>query len=185
MEDLKALRRRMISKRAALAREEQERLSRQICAQIEALDCYKKAETVMIYSAVRGEADLRYLGGSGKRLVYPLCAAEGKMLALWPKDEAAFRQGAYSIPEPDPLRSREIAPEELDLVICPCTAFDEQGRRLGMGGGYYDRFLPGCTRAVILAAAYEFQKVAELDAQPWDVSMDMVVTETEVYRRGK
>ncbi len=49
-----------------------------------------------------------------------------------------------------------------------------------MGGGYYDRFLPRCERAVIAAVAYELQRVDELETEPWDVAMDLVFTEAEL-----
>jgi len=49
-----------------------------------------------------------------------------------------------------------------------------------MGGGYYDRFLPRCEKAVVAAVAYELQRVDELEAEPWDVAMDVVFTEVEL-----
>lgn len=43
-------------------------------------------------------------------------------------------------------KSELVLPEKIDLVICPCTVFDEEGSRMGMGAGYYDRFLPLCSQ---------------------------------------
>ena len=75
-----------------------------------------------------------------------------------------------------------MAQEEIDLVICPGTAFDDRGGRLGMGGGYYDRFLPGCVRAVFLMAAYENQREDALDLEETDVRMNLIVTEDRIRR---
>ena len=81
-----------------------------------------------------------------------------------------------------PGQCRIVSPEEIDLVLVPCAAFDDQCRRLGMGGGYYDRYLPQCSRAFSAALAYEVQKVFAVAAQAYDVFVDSVVTETGLYR---
>ncbi len=175
------IRRAMRSARKALSPGTVEELSRRIAEKLEELPEYRQAGIVMIYSAVQGEVRLNLL--RGKDFLYPLCTGPGEMCALLPRGEGAWRKGAFGIPEPVRELSREIAPEEIDLVLCPCTAFDADCRRLGMGGGYYDRFLPRCTKAKFIAVAYEFQRVEALEAQSWDIPMDAVVTEERVYRR--
>ena len=79
--------------------------------------------------------------------------------------------------------SREIPPDQIDLVVCPGTAFDPACRRMGMGGGYYDRFLPKCTRARIVMVAFEAQKVDEIPADAWDQPVEQVFTEDRIYAR--
>lgn len=177
------LRREMRCARKALSRDTVEELSRRIVSKVEELPEYRLARIVMIYRAVQGEVSLELL--QGKIFAYPLCTGPGEMRALLPEGEGAWRTGAFGIPEPVRELSREIAPEEIDLVLCPCTAFDPDCRRLGMGGGYYDRFLPRCTGAKFIAVAYEFQRAEALEAQSWDIPMDAVVTEERVYRRKR
>ena len=63
------------------------------------------------------------------------------------------------------------------------TGFDEACRRLGMGGGFYDRYLPKCVNAGIVAVAFECQKAKEVPAEAWDKPVDAVFTEDAVYRR--
>ena len=53
--------------------------------------------------------------------------------------------------------------------------------RMGMGAGYYDRFLPKCTRADIVGVAFEAQKAEVLPADPWDRPMDIIYTEKRSY----
>ena len=181
MEDRGQRRREKILAREALRMEERRSYSTAIVQRLTQLPEYRAAETVMLYRAVKAEVNLE--GLSGKRFVWPLCIGAGEMIALLPEDESAWQKGYCGIPEPVRDRSREIAPEEIDLVICPCTAFDAQCHRMGMGKGFYDRFLPRCPKARFVAVAFEVQKAELIAAGPWDVPMDAVVTEKTVYRR--
>ncbi|MGN0981345.1 MAG: 5-formyltetrahydrofolate cyclo-ligase [Candidatus Limivicinus sp.] len=181
MGDKCQLRREKILARESLNTEERRNYSAAIVQRLTQLPEYQAAETVMLYRAVKGEVSLQ--GLSGKRFVWPLCIGEGEMIALLPADESAWQKGYCGIPEPVRERSGEIAPEEIDLVICPCTAFDARCQRMGMGKGFYDRFLPRCKKARFVEVAFEAQKTESLPVTPWDVTMDAVVTEKEVYRR--
>ena len=90
--------------------------------------------------------------------------------------------GAYGIRTPALERAALIRPEALDLVLVPCTAFDAACRRVGMGKGYYDRYLPRCRNAVTLGVAFEAQRVPEAAADEQDRRLDGFVTERKVYR---
>ncbi len=162
-------------------------LSDRIVRNVRSLPEFQAAKTVMVYRAVGGEVRLQALESDpgGRRLVYPRCAEGGTLEVLLPRDRDAWVPGPYGIPEPDPARSERIDPRDIDLVLCPCTAFDEAGDRLGMGGGYYDRFLPACENAFLAAVAFEAQRAAEIPAEPWDRPMDAVVTEAGVRRNNK
>jgi 5-formyltetrahydrofolate cyclo-ligase len=74
-----------------------------------------------------------------------------------------------------------VPPEAIDLMICPCTVFDEMCNRMGMGGGYYDRFLAKCENAVVAAVAFEVQKAEQVPMAPWDKAVDLVFTEKKTY----
>ena len=87
------------------------------------------------------------------------------------------RTGRVTIPT-----DLDAVPETLDLILVPCTAFDEACRRVGMGKGYYDRYLPRCTGAAVYGVAYEVQKVEAAAAGPLDIRLDGVITERGIYR---
>lgn len=148
---------------------------------------FQKAKTVMLYRAIRGEVRLDGLEASpearGKRLVYPRCVSDTEMIALLPQGGDSWETGYAGIQEPVPEKSQVVAPEEIDLVLCPCTVFDEDCRRMGMGAGFYDRFLERCPNADIIAAAFEAQKTDTVPAAAWDRPMDAVFTEEAAYRR--
>jgi 5-formyltetrahydrofolate cyclo-ligase len=78
--------------------------------------------------------------------------------------------------------------QQLDLLFMPLVAFDGGGNRLGMGGGFYDASLDYLRhRSVfrkpkLIGIAYDFQRVDALPKEPWDVPLDAVLTDRELYR---
>lgn len=174
-----------IAARRALPLLEKKTLSAQICGHIASTTEFAQAQTIMLYRAVRSEVDLSLLmelsKDANKTLAYPDCTGMCEMVALAPHDDDAWRIGSYDIWAPMAERSRLIRPEDLDLIICPCTAFDAEGHRTGMGAGYYDRYLEKCTRAVFFAVAYEVQRQPYIEAQSWDIPMHAVVTERGIH----
>lgn len=95
----------------------------------------------------------------------------------------------FGIPEPSLRQQRIALPWALDTLLVPLVGFDDQCRRLGMGGGFYDRTLAYLRqrrhwrRPLLVGLAYECQRVEALPAAPWDVPLDWVVTERRLYRR--
>ncbi len=184
-ETLQILRKTGKSSRAALPANERFEKSAAIAKKVIASDEFKNAKVIMIYRAFGAEVDLNLLTRAakeyGKHLLYPLCTSKTEMIALEPLSDDAWVCGSYGITEPVREKSKEYMPAEINLVICPCTAFDEECSRIGMGGGYYDRFLPECLNARIVAVAFEAQKTKHIPAEPWDYVMDKVYTEDMIY----
>ena len=182
MTDKEILREASVRARERLTPEERAEKSAAAMVRIAEMPEYRRAGTVMIYRAVRGELSPETLPGlpasAGKRFAYPLCLEDREMAAMIPVE---WRRGAVGIPEPERESSEEVPPEEIDLVICPGTAFDGEGNRLGMGGGYYDRFLPKCRKAAVILAAFEAQRADAVPHGPRDVCMDRIVTEAGIY----
>ena len=187
-ESRKELRKSKIQARNSLSREDRERFSAVISERIAASEVFRKAKTVLIYRATKGEVRLDALEradeAAGKRLVYPLCISDSEMISLLPEDENAWKPGYFGIMEPVREKSAEIPPEEIDLAICPCTAFDEDCGRMGMGAGFYDRYLAKCVNAHISAVAFEVQKADSIPMEPWDKPMEMVFTEAGTYYKN-
>ena len=80
-----------------------------------------------------------------------------------------------NIPEPAP-HTAAVPPEDIDLLIVPGVAFTLQGDRMGYGGGYYDRFIPRCTRARVLALAFQEQIYDELPTEEHDLRIPLIIT---------
>lgn len=141
------------------------------------------ARTVLLYAPVPAwhEFETAALAGHllamGKRLSLPLAGSldpRAAWITDWTVDVVA---GASLIREPRKVLP-EADPTELDVVIVPGLAFDLHGRRLGRGGGYYDRLLPRLRpQAVKIGVAWEVQIVDEVPTDAHDQRMDVVVTE--------
>lgn len=140
--------------------------------------------TVAGFWPMGSEIDIRplmqALAERGHGLALPVTPKRGKPLSF-----RAWRPG-----EPlaaGPFGTRQPAAGEAvepDFLLVPLLAFDRAGRRLGYGGGYYDRTLAALPRATALGVAYALQEVREVPAGPDDVRLAAVATETGVIRCG-
>lgn len=134
---------------------------------------------------MRGEADLRELNElaarQGKRMIYPYCISATEMIALSPRGPESWSVGHSGILEPIPEKSDVVSPTDIDLVLCPCTAFDSAGNRMGMGAGYYDCYLEKCVGIVAAAVAFECQKLSRVSVAPWDKPIQKIFTEAATY----
>ena len=178
--DRKAAQRRAgIMARRGLPQAERAAANAAICAHLLAMPCFQKAENLLLYAAFGGEMDLAVLAEQaarlGKTVAYPVCGENFTLTAAVPGPDG-WEVGAYGIRTPVLERAALIRPEALDLVLVPCTAFDAACRRVGMGKGYYDRYLPGCRNAVALGVAFEAQRVPEAAADGQDRQLDGFVT---------
>ena len=158
------------------------------------------ARTVMAFLSMPTEIDtwpfIRWAWQEGKGVAVPRLAPAGRSddpaagmvaVALEPADvpdavrHPALRPGRFGIltaPVGPP-----VPPEELDVILVPCLAVDRQGRRLGRGGGYYDRFLGRPeVQAACIALAWDAQVVDAVPTGPTDVPLDGAVTESRVLR---
>ena len=151
-----------------------------VCKKLLSLEQYRAAKTIFLYRTVRSEPDLdrfaQQAERDGKALLYPYCPDRTHMQALKPGGNA-WETGRFGIPVPVPEQAAVIDPAEIDLVLCPCAAFDEEGNRLGMGAGYYDRFLLRCGKAFRILIGFEVQCLDRVCTEDSDVPMNAIVTE--------
>lgn len=169
--------------RMALTPEQRKEKSETICRKLMGLPEVQNAKTIFSYLAMPDEVDLdlfhQWAATQGKSVAFPVTGDHGRMEVYVPEsyDTMTMTRGRYNILTPDPARSRLIPPEEIDLVLAPCVGFDDQLKRLGQGGGYYDRYLPRCPRAKKIAVAFAAQRVPHVVCDALDVPLDGVITE--------
>ncbi len=128
-----------------------------------------------------GEMDLRpllqALHAAGHRIVLPYTPPRGERLSfhVWTPG-AAMLQGRFGTLWPDGPAA------EPDMVFVPLLAFDRAGRRLGYGGGYYDRTLACLDGRQRIGFGYASQEVEAVPVEPHDRSLTAIVTEREFIR---
>lgn len=146
------------------------------------------ARTVALYAAIADEVPLDAIAAGcrerGARTVYPRRGAAGLELRLVTREQDLAREpGPFAQPGPEaPL----VAVEAVDAFVVPGLLFDRACRRLGRGGGDYDRLLARARAdAARVGICYADRVVDELPEDPWDVAMDVVVTDRFVLRRAR
>ena len=187
--DKKQQRRLAIESRRALTHKERDEKSRAICDLLIKLikdPRYSGVRTILSYRGTWDEVNVDAFNDwaevQGYCVAYPISLPDGIMKAAVPAEENAWHRAAYGIFEPVMENSKILEPEDIDLVIVPCVAFDEYGNRCGHGAGYYDRFLTEMAPEALIMAAFEAQRLEKLITEETDIPVRTIVTETGITR---
>ncbi|HWY24635.1 MAG TPA: 5-formyltetrahydrofolate cyclo-ligase [Nevskia sp.] len=169
--------------RVAIPGPQRRRSARQAARQLLHWRSLNRARDIAVYLSVRSELStaplIALLLRRGHRLWAPVTGAGQRMRFAPLRTHSCLRRGALGLPQVThtrPLRSAR----SLDLILLPLLGFDARGRRLGNGGGYYDRALAAVRnvrRPLLVGYAYAAQEIAAVPAEPWDVRLDAAVTE--------
>ncbi|MCF5706017.1 5-formyltetrahydrofolate cyclo-ligase [Pseudomonas syringae] len=187
------LRRQLRKARRSLTRSQQREAARGLYRQLAQHPLFRRARHVSLYLPMDGEIDprllLRAAQRRGKATYLPV-------LNAWPRTRMVFQRvrpgekfkpNRFRIPEPRINRAKQRRIWALDLVLMPLVGFDDEGGRLGMGGGFYDRSLAYRARRstwrkpVLLGLAHECQKVERLAQASWDVPLQGTVSDKRWY----
>lgn len=159
--------------------------SMQICNRLRSLDPYRKAKHLALYFAIHGEVDLNPIWKiaplHGKFCYFPIVNEDFTLSFLPATPATHFKTNRFGILEPDISLDHAKPAEELDLILMPIVGFDTDCTRLGMGSGCYDRSLANNNKSTLFGVAYQFQKLDFINPQPWDVPLNAVITEKEIY----
>ena len=140
---------------------------------------FQSARSIFIYLSINKEPDTRsivsYALAQNKLVYVPKCTGKGTMVAVRVDAGTVYRMNSMQIPEPV-AGSETGTASEMDLCVIPCVAASPDGRRLGHGGGYYDRFLAG-SDTFKLCLCYEPNLSACIPTEKHDVLMDTILTE--------
>ena len=176
--DKKAMRRAIGEKKRAMTRDEIERASERLAEKFLQTKFYRDCRSIYAYLSynqeVRTDVLIRRAIQEGKRVAVPKVYGD-EMCFLWLDDPNQVAPGAYGIPEP--IADEPIADDDTALVLMPGLAFDPEGRRLGYGGGFYDRFLAKEPNHPLVALCYGFQMFDHLETEPHDIPVDLVIAD--------
>ncbi|MBR3462751.1 MAG: 5-formyltetrahydrofolate cyclo-ligase [Clostridiales bacterium] len=140
----------------------------------------KHAQRIALYRAFNGEVPVDGLAKAFMEMGIKCCfprIAEGQMsfYDVSGLDDAEFEVSSFGIKEPA-AADGAVDPSDIDIVVLPAVAYNEEGTRLGMGGGYYDRFIGamGSKRPYLLGICYEFQICSDVPSEEQDISADFL-----------
>lgn len=182
------LRAQIRSARSAIPPKQRAAEQEQLTTRLASLPAIKAAKTIGVYHAAGSEVSLEPLvnylreGKMPRQIAYPVVMSETTMqfVRIDADDSLDFLSNPKAIITGiNP--NRIIDPEKIDVLLMPGVAFDEQCRRLGQGGGYYDRYLP-CLRpdCLTVGIAFDEQIVDEVPTDNFDCRADYVVTPTRI-----
>ena len=164
-----------------------EQLSKRLLKQ----QTFINSQHIAAYLASDGEIDPVHLieqaWNLGKQVYLPVLSAHENSLLFAPFEKSSpMCRNQFGIDEPDCLPEHWLKAEHMDLILLPLVAFDEQGNRMGMGGGFYDRSLANIRQqeksTQLIGLAHEIQKTSQLEVQSWDIPLHAIATEINFYK---
>ena len=164
----------------------QQAMSNAACERVTQQVSFAQARTVMLYLPLAGEADCTSLIqrclAAGHTVGVPVAdwtQREMTVAVLTSLEEGGLEIGRHGVRMP--RAAARLSMDALDVVIVPGLAFDLECRRLGRGGGFYDRFLPRLpARAHTIGLAFDVQIVDRLPVAPHDARVHAVATESRL-----
>lgn len=171
-----ALRAQIREKKRAMTEEEIVSRSMALTEKFLSTDAYRQAKTIYGYLSYNQEVRtgplLAQALKDGKAVAVPkVCGEEMRFILMTDLDAVA--KGYAGIPEP--IADGPIAQDPTALVLMPGLAFDRQGRRLGYGGGFYDKFLAAEPNHPKITLCYDFQLLPALETDSHDIPVDLVI----------
>ena len=177
-----AVRRRVLAARRAMGAAARQAASRRICAQIAALPQYQRAQRIGGYAPLPEEVDIWELLTDclrrQKTVALPRITdmARGEMTFHAIRARGDLRAGAMGIEEPA-ADEKIISPQLFDFIFIPAVAVDKGKKRLGYGGGFYDRVLFNCSAVFSCAPVFGCQLADALPCEKHDQSVHLVISE--------
>lgn len=181
MENKKNIRNIVKYKRDSLSEEVKEVMDDIIFNKIVESKEYKSAKTIFVYVSFQGEVDthkfIKYALNDTKRICVPkIISKKEGIRAVEINSFEELKKEAYGILEPDNF-DKKVDEKNIDLILMPGVAFDENGGRIGYGGAFYDRFLKNVSpKTLKIALAYDFQIFSKVPMEEHDIKIDGIIT---------
>ena len=194
-----ALRNKILDRRRGMSESETAQLSSKVCRHfIEVSDRvlgqdYWAAKKVGLYrtqhSVIPGEVDPssleKILMSQKGVLSFPrIINRESKAMEFaQASQDSNWTLGPYGLHEPAESQQATL-PQDLDVIFVPGVAYGRSGERIGMGVGFYDRYLQNVKKALRISLAFDFQIYDQLEQNPWDQRVHWIIGETEEIRHA-
>jgi len=180
-----ALRSLLRQRRRVLSPEVQAKAGQDVAKQVFSLPEWNSIRRIAIYHSSDGEISTEAIAQYCHQLeieVYlpVLGSSKSMVFAQWQAGDE-LQQNRFGIYEP-PTNAPRCPLARFDIVFLPLVGWDKSGGRLGMGGGYYDRALFRVSGPLRVGLAHEGQEIDTLPRDSWDIPLDAIITNTQIYR---
>lgn len=178
------IRKKIIKERDEIDREKKLLLDKLIEEKLVNTSIFKESKNIFIYLGFGSEIDtisfVKKFLKMGKVILVPVTDMGAKTMDAVKIDSLELlERNSYGIYEPKDSKEA-FDKEEIDLIILPGVAFDEEGNRVGYGGGYYDRYLCSIRKDIPkIALAYDLQVISGIPAEEHDIKADYIITESK------
>lgn len=145
---------------------------------------FKKSKTIFLYVSLPDEVstfDIIKKYSGKKRLIVPRVQGKHRLSLREIQNFKHLERRAFGILEPK-THLPKVKPDKIELAIVPGIAFGKRGHRIGYGRGYMDRIFAKM-KCPKIGLAYDFQIVDKIPDGPYDVPVDLVITEKKIYQR--
>lgn len=186
----KMLRHEKLVLRRQMLPEERMRADSDIFSRLLCCSTYLAAHCVFCYASLPDEPDtsavIADLLARGRMVCLPqiVDAGKGLMEAVSINSSTVLARDCYGILSPGFYQEDCVEPADIDCIIVPGVAFDRRLQRLGMGGGFYDRFFARAPQAARLALAYGCQLAQSVPIEQHDFAMTAVITDKSILQSG-
>lgn len=142
---------------------------------------YESARNIALYESARGELPCdslaKFIREQGKNTLYPRTVGKDMEFCVITDPAAELFPGNFAIPEPR-SEIEAVSNEVIDIVVMPGIAFDNEGGRVGQGGGFYDRWIssiPKDKRPLLIGVCMSFQMMPKVPSCSSDIRADVVL----------
>lgn len=178
--------------RDAMSAEMRTAASEAICRRITSMASFGLCDTILCYAAIGTEVDVTAVAEAalarGKTVAFPVCTGEKGEMEFYAVSSLAelTETNRFSIPEPPAVEERRITPSETTMILMPGLLFDRHGKRIGYGGGYYDRYIrkyPALLHSSMTVGVvyHAFLSDTPIPYSDHDISAALVVTEKKLH----
>lgn len=187
MASISSLRRKALRARRSLTPEARESASGEICRRVCESRDFFASDNVACFLPMHDEVDTREIidvaWRANKRTFVPVLRGRAQMVFCEIDAQTRLERNRFGIWEP--VRGVLFEPRQLDIVITPTVAFDENCNRIGMGSAYYDRCFAFLRhrhywlKPKLIGVAFRCQQVEKITPNPWDIPLYTVITEQD------
>ncbi|MBQ3235278.1 MAG: 5-formyltetrahydrofolate cyclo-ligase [Clostridia bacterium] len=164
--------------RKALTNSEVTALSNAVIDAVLTLD-FSKANNLFIYRSFNGEVDtnrlISYFLSNNKTVAYPVI--KGDIMVAGIPNSNDFSPSKFGTEEP----TKYLEMNKVDVCFLPLLLCDKQKNRVGYGKGFYDKFL-STHPCLKIGLGYDFQLVESLTPNPWDIPLDIIITDKQIIK---